>query len=545
VSPNLGTGAGGVFTFQVWDTAGAADLATVSGLIGYSAYYSCAVVYNQAQNSLALLTDDGAIPASTIAPGSGTQQNSQCVLDGRGSSVTTSGDYLNLNLAIGFKIAFDGSTPTYGAAQSISGTSTGWRQLGNWTVAVSSQPLQASVTPTSGTGVNQMFNLVYTDPNGGTDLLSTQVLISTTTTLGVAACSIMADPLQGYVWLQNDANTAWLGPQTLGVAGILQNSQCSVDAGASSGVIYGDTYSWRVAVSFAPGFAGAKNLYGYATTYSGLTSGYLTLGTWTVGAVPRAVPGDFDGNGTPDLVWQCTDGSVVVWYLGGADGSSYQSAALLSGPSSGWRIAAVADLNGDGIPDLIWQSSDGSVVVWYMGGANGSTYRSAALLAGPSSGWRIVAVADLNGDGIPDLIWQGSDGSVVVWYMSGANGSAYQSAALLASPSSGWRIAAVADLNGDGIPDLIWQSSDGSVVVWYMGGANGSTYQNSALLAGPSSGWRIAAVADLNADSRPELIWQSNDGSVVAWYMGGANGSTYQSAALLSGPSSGWLVVAM
>jgi len=258
-----------------------------------------------------------------------------------------------------------------------------------------------------------------------------------------------------------------------------------------------------------------------------------------------AVIGDFDGNGKPDLVWQYTDGSVVVWYLGGADGSSYQSAALLSGPSSGWRIAAVADLNGDGIPDLIWQSSDGSVVVWYMGGANGSTYRSAALLAGPSSGWRIVAVADLNGDGIPDLIWQGSDGSVVVWYMSGANGSAYQSAALLASPSSGWRIAAVADLNGDGIPDLIWQSSDGSVVVWYMGGANGSTYQNSALLAGPSSGWRIAAVADLNADSRPELIWQSNDGSVVAWYMGGANGSTYQSAALLSGPSSGWLVVAM
>jgi hypothetical protein len=205
----------------------------------------------------------------------------------------------------------------------------------------------------------------------------------------------------------------------------------------------------------------------------------------------------------------------------------------------------VADLNGDGKPDLIWQSSDGSVVVWYMGGANGSTYQSAALLSGPSSGWRIVAVADLNGDGIPDLIWQGSDGSVVVWYMGGANGSSYQSAALLAGASSGWRIAGVADFNGDGIPDLIWQSSDGSVVVWYMGGANGSSYQSAAFLAGPSSGWRIAAVADLNADSGPELIWQSSDGSVVAWYMGGANGSTYLSAKLLAGPSSGWLVMGM
>jgi len=129
--------------------------------------------------------------------------------------------------------------------------------------------------------------------------------------------------------------------------------------------------------------------------------------------------------------------------------------------------------------------------------------------------------------------------------MGGANGSSYQSAALLAGASSGWRIAGVADFNGDGIPDLIWQSSDGSVVVWYMGGANGSSYQSAALLAGPSSGWRIAAVADLNADSGPELIWQSSDGSVVAWYMGGANGSTYLSAKLLAGPSSGWLVMGM
>jgi len=207
-----------------------------------------------------------------------------------------------------------------------------------------------------------------------------------------------------------------------------------------------------------------------------------------------AVIGDFDGNGKPDLVWQYTDGSVVVWYLGGADGSSYQSAALLSGPSSGWRIAAVADLNGDGIPDLIWQSSDGSVVVWYMGGANGSTYQSAALLSGPSSGWRMAAVADLNGDGIPDLIWQSSDGSVVVWYMGGATGSTYQSAALLAGPSSGWRIAAAADLNADSTPELIWQSSDGSVVVWYLGGATGSSYQSAALLAGPSSGWLVVAM---------------------------------------------------
>jgi hypothetical protein len=70
------------------------------------------------------------------------------------------------------------------------------------------------------------------------------------------------------------------------------------------------------------------------------------------GTGPR---GDFDGNGKPDLIWQHTDGSVVLWYMGGADGSLYLMSRTLAGPSAVWRVVAVADLDGNGKPDLIWQ----------------------------------------------------------------------------------------------------------------------------------------------------------------------------------------------
>ncbi|HZR63497.1 MAG TPA: FG-GAP-like repeat-containing protein [Terriglobales bacterium] len=202
-----------------------------------------------------------------------------------------------------------------------------------------------------------------------------------------------------------------------------------------------------------------------------------------------------------NIIWQ-QDGTNVpsVWYMGGTGGSTVLSTKFLSisVTQPGWRIVAAGDLNGDGHPDLIWQQ-DGSNVpcVWYMGGSDGSTVLSSKFLSVtvPQPGWRIVAAADLNGDGHPDLIWQ-QDGSNVpcVWYMGGADGSTVLSTKFLSVtvPQPGWRIVAAADLNGDGHPDLIWQQDVSNVPsVWYMGGSDGSTLLSTILLSGPQPGWRI------------------------------------------------------
>src|SRR6202789_832410 len=77
----------------------------------------------------------------------------------------------------------------------------------------------------------------------------------------------------------------------LGAAGALQNSQCAVNVGASSGVLSGNTYTLTLAITFQSGFSGTKNISGYASSQEGLTSGWRTLGTWTTltGAAIHAV----------------------------------------------------------------------------------------------------------------------------------------------------------------------------------------------------------------------------------------------------------------
>jgi hypothetical protein len=70
-------------------------------------------------------------------------------------------------------------------------------------------------------------------------------------------------------------------PMTLGTAGTLQNSQCAVNVGSSSGALSGNTYTLNLAITFQGGFTGAKNVYGLATSLGAVSSGWATVGTWT------------------------------------------------------------------------------------------------------------------------------------------------------------------------------------------------------------------------------------------------------------------------
>jgi FG-GAP-like repeat/Fibronectin type III domain len=272
------------------------------------------------------------------------------------------------------------------------------------------------------------------------------------------------------------------------------------------------------------------------------------------GCTSCSVSSDFNGDRSPDLIFQNdTTRQAGVWYLGGSNGNSFLwSDWLASSSVDGWRLAATGDFNSDGKPDLVWQNeATRQVVVWYMGGSNGNTFLWWDWLA-PSSldGWRLVDATDINGDGKPDLIWQNdATYQAVVWYMGGANGSSFLWSDWLAeSGPTGWRLVATGDFNSDGTPDLVWQNGGTfQVVVWYMGGSTGNSFLWWDWLSIEGAvGWTVVGTNDFNRDGKPDLVWQ-NDATfqVGVWYMGGSGGTVFQDWQWLATAGvDGWTAIA-
>src|SRR5438270_285922 len=73
---------------------------------------------------------------------------------------------------------------------------------------------------------------------------------------------------------------------SLGTPGTLQNSQCSIDTGASSASGSGNNLTLNLAVTFKAAFSGSKNDYMQVQDNSSTLAPWQARGAWTVATVP-------------------------------------------------------------------------------------------------------------------------------------------------------------------------------------------------------------------------------------------------------------------
>jgi hypothetical protein len=251
---------------------------------------------------------------------------------------------------------------------------------------------------------------------------------------------------------------------------------------------------------------------------------------WTTGWNAVA-SGDFNHDGTKDILWQNAAGSTSEWLMSPSGGVA---SFPFTPPAAGWSVIATGNLNGDGTDDILWKNdTTGATAEWLMAPGGG-----ASLVGTPGApGWDVVAEGDFNGDHITDIMWKhAATGSTAEWLMAPTGGVG---SLLSTPPVGGWNLIASGDFNGDGTDDLMWQNAGtGATSEWLMAG--GGVAGNPSTPAAP--GWKVVASGDFNGDHTTDIMWKSDaTGSTAEWLMAPTGGV----GSLLSAPPvGGWNLIA-
>jgi len=218
---------------------------------------------------------------------------------------------------------------------------------------------------------------------------------------------------------------------------------------------------------------------------------------------------DLDGDGIGDILLQhSTSTWVGAWLMNGA-GQAASFVPVYFGDVGAWRVVGTADLNRDGIGDILLQHSlSTSVGAWLMNGA-GQAASFVLIYSGNLGGWKVVGTADLNRDGIADILLQHSPSAWVgAWLMNGA-GQPASFVPVYSGDLGGWKVVGTADLNRDGIADILLQHSPSTwVAAWLMNGA-GQAASFVPVYFGDVGGWQVNGKGDTSI-SPPRTITAIN-----------------------------------
>ncbi|MCB1997085.1 MAG: VCBS repeat-containing protein [Burkholderiaceae bacterium] len=224
--------------------------------------------------------------------------------------------------------------------------------------------------------------------------------------------------------------------------------------------------------------------------------------------VSEARVADLDGDGRLDIVGSSwSHDTVTVWRQG--PGFSFGVGLPVPLFSNGYGDLAIGDLDGDGRAELVSSSGQGDLDF-----ALGISYQQAdGSFAAPqyqrlsgSFGQTPLAIADLDGDGRQDLLVHDPGQQAVSWYRQGADGRLEAPRAIASTLGSSQLL--VTDLDGNGHADVVgYLSTSPGVILVHRQTVDGSFLPMESFRGPEGFGpTRALRVADLDGDGLPELL---------------------------------------
>jgi Bacterial Ig-like domain (group 3)/FG-GAP-like repeat/FG-GAP repeat len=266
------------------------------------------------------------------------------------------------------------------------------------------------------------------------------------------------------------------------------------------------------------------------TSLSGLGLQFAAPTSNNTGVLPSSVTvADLNGDGFPDLVTGDANDATISVLLGNGDGFFRPALRFQTGHAP--ESIGVGDFNGDGILDLAVANTEDNTVSILLGNGDG-TFQAQRTLASGSAPVSIV-VGDFNADGIADLAIADT-GETDVSVLLGNGDGTFQTRMTLAVGNSPQHLVA-ADLNRDGLVDLAVVNTKDNTVSILLGNGDG-TFQDQ-LISSTGAGPYSIAVGDFNRDGLVDLAVCNRYSGTVSLLIGNGDGTFEPRSSIQTGRS--------
>jgi len=217
---------------------------------------------------------------------------------------------------------------------------------------------------------------------------------------------------------------------------------------------------------------------------------------------------DFNNDTRADILWRHTDGTAGVWHMDGAqladDGNG--GVAMLRSVPNDWIVAGMGDFDADGTSDILWRNTvTGDNYIYFMDG--GAILASEGYIRQvPDQQWQVAGIGDFNGDRRSDILWRhAGTGENYIYFMRGLEVFDEGFIRQVAAP---WSVAAVGDFDGDARADIWWRNtSTGENYLYPMQGL--TIKATEGFTRQVTLDWQIKAIGDFNQDNRMDVLWRN------------------------------------